>query len=278
MNGIKGYVLTDKDFDNFRKLIYKASGIYLNRSKKELVHARLSKRLRQTEFKSFKEYYQFVKKGDSGAELVHLIDAISTNLTNFFREPAHFKYLTKEVFPEIFAGPKSSLRVRFWNAGCSTGEEPYSLAFTLLKHLHNPADLNVKILATDISTRVLQKAMSGVYAKDRLINIPGLDRKKYFNTVRQGKNGYYRVKDSIRDLITFRHLNLMEPFPFKEIFDVIMCRNVMIYFDRGVQETLVNKFYNCLKPGGYFLIGHSESLTRIKQPFKYMKPTIYRKK
>ncbi len=276
----KTYVLTDEEFENLRDLIYKTCGIHLTKAKKELMHARLSKRLRAGGFESFKEYYQFLIKGDSSAELVHLTDAISTNLTSFFRESRHFEYLTKKGFPNMFAGPGSSLRLRFWSAGCSTGEEAYSLAITLLNYLflRNPADMDIKILGTDISTSVLQKAVSGIYSQDTIINISESDRKKFFHKFKQGNDYYYQVKDSVKNLITFRRLNLMESFPFKEIFDVIFCRNVMIYFDRPNQEVLVKKFYNCLKPGGLFMIGHSESLTCLKQPFEYIMPTIYIKK
>ncbi len=276
----KQYVLTDEDFENLRSLIYKTCGIHLSDAKRDLMHARLSRRLRQLGIESFREYYQFLIRGDSKAEMVQLMNAISTNLTSFFREPVHFEYLTKEGFSEIFAGPQSSLRIRLWSAGCSTGEEPYSLAITLLKYLHlrNPAGMDIRILGTDISTRVLKEATSGVYSEDRVAKIPEPDRRQFFDKFKRGEGHYYRVKNSVKNLITFRRLNLMEPFPFKEVFDLILCRNVMIYFGRARQESLVNKLYDCLKPGGFFMIGHSESLTGINQPFEYIMPTIYRKK
>jgi chemotaxis protein methyltransferase CheR len=276
----KEYVLTDEDFENLRSLIYKTCGINLSNTKRELMHARLSKRLRQIGVESFREYYQFVTRGDSKAEMVQLMDAISTNLTSFFREPEHFDYLTEEGFPEIFAGPKSSWRVRLWSAGCSTGEEPYSLGLTLLNYLHlqGLGSLDIKILGTDISTRVLKEATNGVYSEDRVVKIPEADRRRFFDKFKRGENYYYRVKNTVKDIITFRRLNLTEPFPFKEVFDLILCRNVMIYFDRSHQESLVNKFWDCLKPGGFLMIGHSESLSGINLPFEYVKPTIYRKK
>jgi chemotaxis protein methyltransferase CheR len=273
----KEHVITDEDFENLSNLIYKTCGIHLKERKRDLVQIRLSRRLKERGIESFREYYQLLTSRDSAGEMVHLINAIATNLTSFFREPVHFDYLIEEVFPKIFAGPRSSLRVRFWSAGCSTGEEPYSLAMTLLKYLSNPAGIDIKILGTDISTRVLKQAISGIYSSDRVKTIPALDLNTFFDKFKQGTGLYYRVKDSIRNLITFRQLNLMDSFPLKEIFDVIFCRNVMIYFDQIHQESLVNKFYHCLKPGGLLLIGHSESLTSIDQSFKYIKPTIYRK-
>jgi len=274
----KQYVLTDEDFENLRSLIYKTCGIHLRDAKRELVRARLSKRLRVIGIESFREYYQFLIREGSKAEMVQLMDAISTNLTSFFRESTHFDYLTKKGFPEIFAGPKSSLRVRLWSAGCSTGEEPYSLTITLLKYLRNPAGMDIKILGTDISTRVLKGATNGVYSEDSVAKIPKSDRKQFFDKFKRREHYYFRVKNSVKDIITFRRLNLMEPFPFKEVFDLILCRNVMIYFDRSHQESLVNQFHDCIKPGGFFMIGHSESLTGIHHPFEYIMPTIYRKK
>jgi chemotaxis protein methyltransferase CheR len=273
----KEYVITDEDFANFSNLIYKTCGIHLKERKRELLQVRLSRRLKEKGIKSFQEYYQLLISKDSRTELVHLINAIATNLTSFFREPVHFDYLTKEVFPKIFAGPKSSLRIRFWSAGCSSGEEPYSLAMTLLKHLNRPTGTDIKILGTDISTRVLKKAISGIYPPDRVKTVSASDLNRFFKKFKQETGFYYRVKDSIRNLITFRQFNLMDPFPFKEVFDIIFCRNVMIYFDRIHQQGLVHKFYHCLKPGGLLLIGHSESLTGIDQSFEYIKPTIYRK-
>lgn len=275
---IHNYVLTDEDFENLRTLIYKTCGINLTETKKQLMHARLSSRLREGGFESFKEYYQFLIKKDSGAELVRLVDAVSTNLTSFFRGPAHFEYLTNEAFPKIFAGPRSSSKVRFWSAGCSSGEEPYSLAITMLKYLGSPAGIDIKILGSDISTRALKQAISGVYDAECMANIPKSDMMKFFDILKHEEDYYYRVKDFARDLIMFRRLNLMHPLPFKEVFDMILCRNVMIYFDFSTQEILVNKFYDCLKPGGLFLIGHAESLTAIKQPFKYIMPAVYIKK
>lgn len=270
-------VITDEDFENLSHLIYKTCGIHLKERKRELVQARLSRRLKEKGIKSFREYCQLLKSRDSKMEMVHLINAIATNLTSFFREPVHFDYLTEAVLPEIFASPRTSLRVRFWSAGCSTGEEPYSLAMTLLKYLPKLAGIDIKILGTDISTRVLKQATRGIYSPDRVKSIPALGLNTFFDKFKQEDGAYYQVKDSVRKLITFRQLNLMDPFPLKEIFDVIFCRNVMIYFDRAHQASLVNKFYHCLKPGGFLLIGHSESLTGIDQAFEYIQPTIYRK-
>ncbi len=275
--GVISSELSDRDFWRFSELVYEKCGIDLHDGKKELVRARLSKRLRQGGFRDFKTYYNFVMDDDSGDELVAMLDAISTNLTSFFREEKHFDFLKETVFPSFVAGNGRYRKIRIWSAGCSSGEEPYSLATCMLEHFSNNLPFDTKILATDISTKVLSLAQRGIYSGDRPHKIPKLSLRKYFQKGIGSQEGNFRAKRSVRDMIEFRRLNLMDSFPFKETLNLIFCRNVMIYFNKKTQETLVNKFYNCLQEGGYLLIGHSESLTGISHPFKYIKPTVYHK-
>lgn len=269
--------LRDLDFEKISRLVYDLCGINLHEGKKELVRARLGKRLREGGFRSFSEYYRHVTTDEGREELIAMIDSVSTNLTYFFREESHFKKL-RQVIPAMAGnGLKRGEALRIWSAGCSTGEEPYSLAITAVESLDGRTPGGVQILATDISTRVVGKAMSGMYPKDKFRKVPVDLIRKYFQYGCGQWEGFYRVRKEIRDLIEFSRFNLMEPFPADFQFHFIFCRNVMIYFDKKTQETLVNKFYNCLREGGYFFVGHSESLTGMSHPFKYIEPSVYKR-
>ena len=265
--------LNDKDFKNISHMVYELCGINLHAGKKKLVSARLSKRLRKGGFKSFGEYLRFVRTKEGADEMILMIDSLSTNLTSFFREEKHFHKL-EEILPELL-GTQRRPELRVWSAGCSTGEEPYSLAMMLSEAIKHGVDL--KILATDISTGVLQTAAAGVYSEDRLKGVPGSLLRKYFQLGQGRWEGYYRAKKNLQDIIEFKRFNLMDKPVFNNTFDVIFCRNVMIYFDKKTQEGLINRFYDCLKQGGYLFIGHSESLTGLVHRFKYEEPTVYHK-
>lgn len=272
--------LTDREFQLFRALIFEKSGITLNDGKKELVRTRLGSKLRKGGFGSFREYYNHVLDDRTGEELVTLLDAISTNLTSFFREANHFQYLRKNILPEIMGkkGHDSPKEIRAWSAGCSSGEEPYSLAFTLADMLHGDKSWVVKLLATDISTKVLARAARGAYTEEQVKTVPKEMASKFLDRVVEDGERLYKARPEIKGLIQFKRFNLMTPtFPFKRGFDFIFCRNVMIYFDKPTQQTLINKFYGALSEGGYLMIGHSESLTGVQHRFKYMQPTIYKK-
>lgn len=273
------YDISDKEFELFSDLIYRVSGIVLNASKKELVKARLSKRLTKTRIETFGEYYNYVTKHDkNGYELVQLIDSISTNKTDFFREVKHFDFLNETLLPALVEEKKKKKNrtVRVWCAASSTGEEPFSLAITMLDHFKLNEGWDLKILATDISTKVLQKAINGIYSKEVLSVVPKHVISTHFSKSRI--NNTYEAKDHLKKMITYRRFNLMTPkYPFKYLFDFIFCRNVMIYFDSETQQGLVSKFYNCLSKGGYLFIGHSETLTRNTHGFKYVEPAVYRK-
>jgi chemotaxis protein methyltransferase CheR len=272
-------VLKESDFNKFSRYVYDMCGINLHGGKKQLLKARLGKILRQRDFRSFSQYYDHVVNDKSGNELILLLDSISTNLTYFFREPAHFEFLSKKALPEIMKRERSSRDncLRFWSAGCSSGEEPYSIAMTISEALDNREKWQFKIQATDLSTRVLTTASSGIYEKMKTEKIPYELRKRYFQKGDNKWKGYFRIKKDVRKNINFQRLNFMEEFHFGEPFDVIFCRNVMIYFDSPTKEILVGKFFRNLANGGYFLIGHAESLTGLKHPFKYIQPSIYQK-
>jgi len=271
--------LRDVDFGKISRFVYEKYGINLHAGKKELVKARLGKRLRDGNFRSFAEYFRFVKSKKGAAELITMIDSLSTNLTSFFREEDHFHKLRK-IIPEMAGSSSRYGRMPgsfiIWCAGCSTGEEAYSLAMTLREAL-NGQNIDTQILATDISTKVLKTAMAGVYPSGRVKSIPNPLLKRYFQIGQGEWEGYYRMKKEIKDIIKFMRFNLMENPPFNNPFDVIFCRNVMIYFDKETQKKLIGRFYDCLKEGGWLFIGHSESLTGLAHQFKYVEPSVYHK-
>jgi chemotaxis protein methyltransferase CheR len=250
-------------------------------SKKELVKARLTKRLTKTGIRSFNEYYKYVTKSDkTGKELIHLIDNISTNKTDFFREKKHFDFLNTTLLPALISSKEKNRnrKLRIWCAASSSGEEPYTLAMTVFNHIKPDNGWDVKILATDISTRILKKAIDGIYKMELLNGVqPGIISAHFSKALVDNTNCYI-AKDHLKDIITFRRFNLMtEKFPFKHPFDFIFCRNVMIYFDPETQHRLVAKFYDCLSKNGYLFIGHSETLSKSHNDFKYIQPAVYQK-
>jgi chemotaxis protein methyltransferase CheR len=270
--------LTETDFARFSRLVYDQSGISLHDGKKELVKARLGKRIRQGNFSSFREYYDFVVSDPTGEELIQLLNSISTNFTHFFRENQHFDYLRQEVIPALKKKMGPNLRkIRIWSAGCSTGEEPYTIAITLLEARDNPANWIPEILATDLSTKVLGCARSGIYERKKIQTLSQELTRKYFLRGENQWRDYVKVKPSVKNVVTFQRFNLMDTLTQKEPFDCIFCRNVMIYFDKETRKALVNRFYNNLEKGGHLFIGHSESLTGMDHPFQYVKPAIYKK-
>ena len=268
------YSITGEEFQRFRTLIYDESGISLGEQKKSLLASRLSKRLRDLDLDTFAEYYSKVMEDLTREEFTRMLDLISTNKTDFFREPKHFDFLRDRILPEL----DSAKRIRIWSSACSTGEEPYTIAMTLYEGVQSPERWDFKILASDLSTRVLAKAASGTYDEDRFRDVPSGILQRHFLRGRGEHTGLFKAKPHLASAITFRRLNLMDDrFPIKSPLDLIFCRNVMIYFDRPTQETLVKKFHRYLKPGGYLFIGHSESLQWVTHPFKSLAPTIYQK-
>jgi chemotaxis protein methyltransferase CheR len=263
--------LSEREFDQITDLAWRTCGIDLKKGKRELVQARLGKKIREGKLDSFKQYYDRVVADPTGKELIALLDALTTNFTSFFREAAHFDFLRETIVPGL-AG-----EIRIWSAACSTGEEPYSIAFSLIEQLGIPAAGRVHILASDISSRALAAAERGAYEADRFKDFPREWLSKYLLLGSGQWGGWFRIKPSIRSMIEFQRLNLIETFCPAKPFHVIFCRNVMIYFDKETQGRLVNRFASCLEPGGYLLIGHSESLTGLQHPYEYIKPAVYRR-
>jgi chemotaxis protein methyltransferase CheR len=261
------------EFRAFQQLAYEEFGLDLRQGKEELVAARLGRRMREGGFVSFDQYYQYVVGDPSGQALIGLIDALATNHTSFLREIAHFDFLRQNVLPDL----RERARIELWSAACSTGEEPYSLAFTLQDQWGPEVFRRVRILATDISTKALAAAQSGAYPGERFQNFPPDWLHRFLQRGESRWQGWYRVKPEIRSRIEFRRVNLIEPLAHRGTFSVIFCRNVMIYFDRPTQEGVVNRLGQCLEPGGYLFIGHAESLTGVRHGLNYVRPAIYQK-
>lgn len=270
--------LTDKEFSQLSSFIYKEVGITLPPSKKIMLEARLQKRLRATRMDNYKQYLSFVFSPEgTDQELHHLIDCVTTNTTDFFREPKHFEYLEQTILPAWFADVGRMRPLELWSAGCSIGMEPYTLAMVMNEFGEKNLGFHFNILATDISTEVLRTASRGVYELDRIAPVPMHMKKKYFLRSKDPAKPLVKVTRDLRELIKFGRLNFMEEFHFEEPNDIIFCRNVVIYFDKATQETLFNKFCRSLRKGGYLFIGHSESLAGMDLPLQQIIPTVYKK-
>ena len=268
--------ISDKEFNLLSELIYQKTGIFLQQHKKSLIVSRLNKIVKDLKFNNFHDYYEYVINDPSGEALVSMVDKISTNHTFFFREKEHFDFLKEQVFPELFPVSKKDKKIRVWSAGCSTGEEVFSIAFLLSEYLGTAINQwDIGLLATDISMTALVKARESVYSQDRVNALPAEMIKKYFQKT---ENAEFKVKEEIKKMVLFKKLNFMdEKFPFKGKFHIIFCRNVMIYFDKETSLKLIDKFYHSLYPGGYLMIGHSENIARYHHSFQYIKPAVYKK-
>ncbi|NGZ29015.1 MAG: protein-glutamate O-methyltransferase [Magnetococcales bacterium] len=274
--------LSDKDFQKLSEFIYDQCGIKMPPSKKTMLEARMQKRLRTLGMSSFREYCNWVLDPvASDNELINFIDIVTTNKTDFFREPSHFEYLVSTAIPEMVRGEGAGVRRKLmvWSAGCSTGEEPYTLCMVLSEFAERYPGLNFdySILATDISTRVLEKAASAIYEGEKTDPIPMNLKKKYLLRSKDRTQNLVRIVPELRSKVRFRRINFMDSeFGLREKMDVIFCRNVIIYFDRPTQERLINKFCRNLIPGGYLMVGHSETLNSLNVPVVQVSPTIYR--
>jgi chemotaxis protein methyltransferase CheR len=268
--------LTNDEFTRLAALVYQECGIHLPSSKKVMLESRLSKRLRALNMNSFKEYIQLLT-GREGvvSELVHMIDVVTTNKTDFFREPHHFAFLQQHVLPEL-VGRINYFKV--WSAACSSGEEPYTLAMVLEDFARLHQNFSYDIFASDISTAMLQKATLAIYPMESVALIPMELKKRYLLRSKDMERPTARISPQLRKKVRFNRVNFMaKVIPVKEDFDMIFCRNVLIYFDRNTQADVVQKLVSKLKPGGYLFIGHSESLYLQNLPLVQVKPTIYRK-
>ncbi len=272
---INDYNLDDKEFYKLRDIIYNEAGINLGDVKKILMQSRLIKRLRELKLDNYQQYYDYLIE-NYDREKISFINAITTNKTDFFRENDHFEFMKKKVLPDF--DRKNEKEIRIWSAGCSTGEEPYSIAMTLSEYYSGKKHPEFLILATDIDTQVLARASEGIYPADHLSGVDPAYLKKYFIQSNKGGMLMYTVDESLKKSVYFRRLNLLEKeYPMKKQFDIIFCRNVIIYFDRDTQRKLFAKYYDYLKDDGYLLIGHSENLSGITDRFTLIGRTIYRK-
>lgn len=267
---------TDNDFQTVKTLVAEQTGIHLTDAKQDLVYGRLSKRIRKLGLSSFQEYIDYLKQ-DHEDELINFINAITTNLTSFFRENHHFEYLSETLLPSLIKANESSRKIRIWSAGCSTGEEPYSIAMTLLNKMSNLYNWDIKILATDLDTNVINTASKGIYPLERISGIDDKMKKRWFLNGKGAKSGFVKVSRELQDIIVFRQLNLMNRWPIKGQFDLIFCRNVVIYFDKPTQKILFDRFANVLTDNGTLFIGHSETLFKVSSRYKPLGSTIYQK-
>ena len=267
--------LSQKEFDKLSRFINYEYGIKMPVEKKTMLQCRLQKRLRDLKIESFGDYIDLVfSQEGKKTELIHMIDVVTTNKTDFFREPAHFDYLSSVILPEM----AYKNRIKLWSAGCSSGEEPYTMAIVLNEYNRENGKPDFQILGTDISSRMLLKAANAIYTEDKIFNIPFELKKRYFLRSKDRKINKVKVIKDLRSKIYYQRLNFIDhSYDVNESFDIIFCRNVLIYFDRITQEKVINRLCEKLNYGGYFFLGHSESIMGMAVPLKQVKPTIYKK-
>ncbi len=271
--------LSESDFQVFSRFIYSEYGIKMPPIKRIMLQGRLLKRIRELNMSSYSEYkeYFFSKEGQD-KELLQFLNVVTTNKTDFFREPVHFNFLNDTVLPAFRSQNTSGQPFKVWSAGCSSGEEPYTISVVLNEFERLNPNFRFDILGSDISTQMLEKAAKGIYQANKLVTVPMELKKRYFLKSKDPHNQTVRVHPLLQKNIRLTYLNLMDNlYSIKETFDVIFCRNVLIYFDRQTQERVINKLCLQLKPGGYFFIGHSESLSGMNVPLEHIKPTIFKK-
>ena len=272
---LREFEFSDEDFEALRVLVREVTGIALSDQKRELVYGRLARRLRALSLRTFREYREILATDSD--EVVQFCNAITTNLTAFFREPHHFEHMREEVLKPLALKPPARRRYRIWSAACSTGEEPYTIAMTVLEAMGDLRGWDLRILATDLDSDVLGKASRGVYLEDRLRTLSAERRRRFFSPAPGAKEPSFVVTPALRQLITFKQLNLMHPFPMKGPFDAIVCRNVLIYFDKETQRDLVSRFARLQRPGDLLYLGHSESLFKVSSDYTLISRTIYRR-
>lgn len=272
----KEFHFTDKEFKFISDLIGQRTGIVLSSAKRQMVYGRLSRRLRQLKMTKFSEYVDMLTSGHE-EELIEFTNAITTNLTAFFREEHHFEYLKNTVLPEIIRNNAASKRIRIWSAGCSSGEEPYSIAMCVREALPKSSGWDIKILATDLDSNMVQRAKNGIYTAERVEGLTSARMKKWVKKGKGENSHKVRMHKDLQDLITFKELNLMEGWPIKGPFDFIFCRNVVIYFNKDTQRILFDRYADLLVPKAHLFIGHSESLNKVTDRFDLIGKTIYQK-
>lgn len=273
---MREFELGDREFRCVQKLVGEHAGIVITDAKRDMVYSRLVKRLRKLELGSFKAYCDLLQ-GDSDEELGHFVNALTTNLTAFFREQHHFEHLQQVVLPQLLRERQNERRIRIWSAGCSTGEEPYSLAIAVREVIPEQAGWDVKILATDLDSNVVATAQHGVYKEERIQDVSRTRAERWFLRGSGNNRGFVRVKPELQQLISFRQLNLLGAWPLRGPIDIIFCRNVVIYFDKDTQRKLFDRYADILDTSGHLFIGHSESLFKVSDRFRLLGNTIYRR-
>ena len=271
------FAFGDEDFNSLRNLVREVSGITLSDNKRELVYGRLSRRLRALDLDSFREYRDLLASPAGASELIEFTNAVTTNLTSFFRENHHFEYLANNILKPRADNPLANRRIRIWSAGCSSGEEPYSIAMTIVETLPDWERWDIKILATDLDSEVLARGQSGLYKEDRVRGMNPRRLSKFFTEKNTPAGKQYQFDPDIARMISFRQLNLMEPLPMRGPLDVIFCRNVVIYFDKDTQRELFARFAPLQRPGDILFLGHSESLFKVSEAWSLIGKTIYRR-
>jgi chemotaxis protein methyltransferase CheR len=275
-----GVAISDQEFHQIQRLVKESTGIALSEHKRSLVVSRLGKRLRALALTSFRGYTEYLTGPDGAGEWEQFVNAITTNKTDFYREPVHFEFLGQEVLGGLKtrASRGGDRRLRIWSAGCSTGEEPYTIAITVRDALGSLLTWDARILASDIDTKVLEQAARGIYTAERAAEVPPAILRRHFLRGSGSQAGLVKVAPETQGLVTFRRINLLEtPWPIRTTFDCIFCRNVIIYFDRPTQERLMRQFAELLRDDGYLFLGHSESLHGVCDQFEFLRNTIYRK-
>ncbi|MCW8853569.1 MAG: protein-glutamate O-methyltransferase CheR [Gammaproteobacteria bacterium] len=278
INNTREYVFTEKDFNKLRKIANSHTGIIVTDDKYDMYYARLVKRIRTLGLASFADYVKYLD-ANMDSEFTPFIDSITTNLTSFFREPHHFEVMKSKIIPEISARPDAAQGIKVWSAGCSTGEEPYTLAITMLEGLEmvRPAP-KVSILASDIDTTVLAKASRGIYEISRVEGLDSSIKRRWFFRGKGNNHGHVRVSPELQNILEFKQVNLMEKnWPMKNKFHIIFCRNVVIYFDKPTKMNLFHRYADQLVDGGYMILGHSESLQGMSDRFETIGKTVYKK-
>jgi len=270
------FEFSDANFERVRQFVSENTGIVLTDKKKDMVYGRLSKRVRKGGFGSFDAFCDALENGDE-VEQDFMINAITTNLTAFFRENHHFEYLAETLIPELIEKKGHNKRLRIWSAGCSTGEEPYSIAMTLKEALPDFDEWDVKILATDLDANVVAQGKSGIYRADRITGIPDDRIKRWFKRGRGEQSDMVKVSSELQQMISFKRLNLLHEWPMNGPFDLMFCRNVVIYFDKETQKGLFDRYADILTPDAHLFIGHSETLYKVTSRFDSLGHTIYRK-
>ena len=266
------FKFTLKDFNYLRNITNKKTGIMVSDDKFDMFYARLSKHVRRLGLSDFHDYCQVISRGES-QEMITLINSVTTNLTSFFREKHHFDYMKSDFIPGHVKNKQDRKLLRIWSAGCSTGEEPYSIAMQALESL--PLGWQVKITATDVDTDVLAKARTGVYSASKLDGVSDSRLKRWFYKGSESKEGYVKVRKELTDVIEFKQLNLIDNWFFQDKFDLVFCRNVLIYFDIDTKKKIADKFHRVTQDDGCLMIGHSESLFNVSSKFKLIGNTIY---